>query len=192
MRVSTIQQKINLQRDGLLEYVNNHGYTVYKEYIDIGLSGADKDRPELINLMKDAHSRKFDIVLVWKFDRYARSISHLVDSLEQFNHYKIGFVSITDNIDTQSPQGKAMFGMIAVLSELERDLHKSRVKAGMESAQKRGVVLGRPKTSEAKMEEIRKLAKDTDMSVNGIHETVGKEDISRSVVGKLVKTERDG
>ena len=191
MRVSTIQQKIDSQRKGLLEYVQNHGYKITKEYIDIGLSGAHKDRPELVNLLKDAQIRKFDIVLVWKFDRFARSVSHLLEALEQFDHLDIGFISVTDHVDTKSPQGKAMFGMLAVLAELERDIHKERIIAGMENAKNNGVILGRPLTSEAKIKEIQDLAEETEMSINAIHESVGIEDISRSVVGKLVKTQRD-
>ncbi len=191
MRVSTIHQKIDSQRLGLLEYVKNHGYTITREYIDIGISGAQRDRPELIHLLEDAHTKEFDIILVWKFDRYARSVTHLLDSLKEFDHLGIGFVSVTDLIDTRSPQGKAMFGMLAVLSELERDLHKERIAAGMQSARAKGITLGRPITDLAKIAEIQDLAKGTKMSINAIHEAVGKDEISRAVVGKLVKIQRD-
>lgn len=191
MRVSTFQQKIDLQRVGLLEYVENHGYTIYKEYIDIGISGAHKDRPELIELLKDAHSRKFEIVLVWKFDRFARSVSHLLNALEQFNHLNIGFISVTDSVDTQSPQGKAMFGVLAVMAELERDIHSERIKAGMDNARTKGITLGRPVTSETKIKEVEALAGGTNLSINAINEAVGIDEISRSVVGKLVKAIRD-
>ena len=190
MRVSTRKQKIDLQRDALLEYVKNFGYTVAMEYIDIGVSGVKKDRPELAQLMKDAHLGKFDIVIVWKFDRCARSIIHLLQALEEFNHLHIGFISLTDRIDTNSPTGKALFAMMAVLSELERDLIRDRVRAGMESAKDRGVILGRPGTSAQKIFKIKNLSKFTDMSINKIHEVIGVSKISRSVVGKIVKVER--
>lgn len=191
MRVSTKQQKIVSQRDALLKYVENGGYTITEEYIDEGISGSKKDRPQLVQLIKDAHLHKFDIVLVWKFDRFARSITHLLQSLEEFKYLGIGFVSITDGIDTNSPQGKLLFTMIGILTELERDLIKDRVKAGMQSAKKRGVILGRPGTSPEKIQAIQDLAKGTKLSINAIHEAVGTSDISRAVVGKLVKQQRD-
>jgi len=191
MRVSTKQQKIDSQRDALLDYAKNGGYEVTYEYVDIGISGAIKNRPELRQLTKDAHRHKFDVVIVWKFDRFARSVVHLLEALEEFNHLGIGFISLTDGIDTKSPAGKALFSIIGVLSELEHDLIKDRVKAGMQSAKERGVKLGRPEIESGKKKEIERLASETKLSINAIHKLVGIKGISRASVAKLIKDKRE-
>src|SRR5919107_3698885 len=96
--------------------------------------------------MRAARNHAFDCVLVWKFDRFARSVTHLLRALEEFNHLGIRFISVQDQIDTQSPMGKAMFTIIGAMAELESSLISERVKAGMEAARARGRRIGRPPT----------------------------------------------
>ncbi len=144
-RVSTQDQYPGLQLSELRRYIQDRGWTIHHEYVDIGQSGAKDSRPELNKLMADAKRRRFDVVLVWKFDRFARSVKHLVNSLYEFKALGIDFVSLTEGIDSSTPIGKAMFSIIAAMGELERDLIKERVKAGLRRAKEKGKALGRPK-----------------------------------------------
>jgi DNA invertase Pin-like site-specific DNA recombinase len=145
-RVSTTDkgQDVNLQLRDLRAYVEGRGWQAFKEYIDDGVSGSKDKRPSLDAMMNDAKKRKFDVVLVWKFDRFARSTKHLVTALDEFNHLGIDFISFMENIDTSSPMGKAMFTIISAMAELETDNLKERVRAGLANARAKGRVLGRP------------------------------------------------
>lgn len=144
-RVSTQDQDPGLQLSELRKYVHDRGWTSYKEYVDIGQSGAKDSRPELNKLIADAKRRRFDAVLVWKFDRFARSVKHLVNSLYEFKALGIDFVSLTEGIDTSTPLGEAMFSIIGAMAQLERDLIKERVLAGMKRAKEKGKPIGRKK-----------------------------------------------
>lgn len=144
-RVSTTDQDPGLQLSELRKYTQDRGWTVYREYVDIGQSGAKDSRPQLNKLMLDARRRKFDTVLVWKFDRFARSVKHLVNSLYEFKALGIDFASLTEGIDTSTPLGEAMFSIIGAMAQLERDLIRERVLAGMRRAREKGTALGRPK-----------------------------------------------
>jgi DNA invertase Pin-like site-specific DNA recombinase len=141
--------------------------------------------------MKAARNREFDCVLVWKFDRFARSVSHLLRSLEEFNHLGIRFISVQDQVDTNSPMGKAMFTIIGAMAELESSLISERVKAGMATAKTKGKRLGRPETPPYLVKQIEQLAKTTDLSINKIRERINNK-VSRAVVGQIVKRVRDG
>ena len=114
-------------------------------YLDIGISGAKDKRPELDRLVADAHKRKFDVVVVWRFDRFARSVSHLLRALETFNALGIAFVSLSEQMDTTTPTGKMVFTVLGAVAELERSLIVERVKAGLRNARAKGKRLGRPK-----------------------------------------------
>ncbi len=144
-RVSTQNQDPGLQLSELKGYVQDGGWQVQHEYVDIGHSGAKDSRPQLNKLMSDAKRRRFDVVLVWKFDRFARSVKHLVNSLYEFKALGIDFVSLTEGIDTSTPLGEAMFSIIGAMAQLERDLIRERVTAGMRRAREKGKALGRPK-----------------------------------------------
>ena len=144
LRVSTPDQKPDLQYDGLRAYAQHAGLDVTKDFCDVGVSGRREGRPQLNALMAAARGRKIDCVLVWKFDRFARSTSHLLTALEEFNHLGIRFVSVQDQIDTDSPMGRAMFTIIGAMAELESSLISERVTAGMRAAETRGKHLGRP------------------------------------------------
>lgn len=189
LRVSTNHQKPDLQADGLREYAGHTGLQIVAEYVDVAVSGRKEGRPQLQELMRAARNHEFDCVLVWKFDRFARSVAHLLHALDEFNHLGIRFVSVQDQVDTESPMGKAMFTIIGAMAELESSLISERVKAGMAAAKVRGKHVGRPATPKHFVAHIEELARSTDMSVRQIHDAQ-KGRVSRSVVGAIVKRVR--
>jgi DNA invertase Pin-like site-specific DNA recombinase len=148
-RVSTANngQDPTVQTRELREYAERRGWKVFAEYVDIGVSGTKETRPELDRLMADAHRRRFDAVVVWKFDRFARSVSHLLRALETFRAQGIEFVSFSEQLDTSTPAGKMVFTVLGAVAELERGLIVERVKAGLRNAKAKGKRLGRPKIS---------------------------------------------
>lgn len=143
VRVSTSDQNPDLQKTELPEYAERRGWSVAEVYIDT-MSGGRDSRPALDRLMADARRRRFDAVLVWRFDRFARSTSHLLRALEEFSSLGIDFVSVTEAIDTSTPAGKMVFTVIGAVAELERSIIRERVIAGQRAARKRGVRFGRP------------------------------------------------
>jgi DNA invertase Pin-like site-specific DNA recombinase len=145
LRVSTAEQDVAMQRTELTEFCEKRGWTIVGVYQDIGVSGKKDSRPELNRLMADAHKRRFDCVAVWKFDRFARSVSHLLRALETFQSLKVDFVSFSESIDTSTPYGKLVFSVLAAVAELERCLIAERVKAGMKAAKAKGQKFGRPR-----------------------------------------------
>jgi DNA invertase Pin-like site-specific DNA recombinase len=146
-RVSTNDkgQDPEMQLRELREYCERRGWTVAGEYVDHGVSGAKDSRPQLNRLMTDAHKRQFDAVIVWRFDRFARSVSHLLRALETFRALGIEFVSYGEAIDTSTPVGKMTFTVLGAVAELERSLIIERVKAGVRNARAKGKRLGRPR-----------------------------------------------
>ena len=145
-RVSTLNgQNPEMQLAELREYAQRRGWEVYSEYCDLGISGAKDSRPQLNRMIADAHARKFDAILVWKLDRFARSLKMLVTSIEDLNSYGVAFVSLRDNLDLSTPAGRLMLHIIAAMAEFERSLIQERVIAGIASAKSRGVKFGRPK-----------------------------------------------
>ncbi len=155
-RVSTQDQSVDMQRFDLQRYCEQRRFEVYREYCDHGVSGSKDHRPALNELMADARKRKFDVVLVWRFDRFARSVEHLIKALEKFGSLKIDFISLQEQFDTSTPIGQAMFTIIGVMAQLERDIIRERVKAGLERARANGVRLGRP-TAEAQSDQVKVL-----------------------------------
>jgi DNA invertase Pin-like site-specific DNA recombinase len=123
-RVSTANngQDPTMQTRELREYVERRGWKFAGEYVDVGISGSKEKRPELDRLMADAHRRRFDCVVVWKFDRFARSVSHLLRALETFKSQGIEFVSFSEQMDTSTPAGKMVFTVLGAVAELERSL----------------------------------------------------------------------
>ncbi|MGD1212147.1 MAG: recombinase family protein [Candidatus Acidiferrales bacterium] len=146
-RVSTIGngQSPEMQLRELREYCQRRGWTVASEYVDIGISGSKEKRPELDRLMADAHRRRFDALIVWKFDRFARSVSHLLRALETFNALGVAFVSLSESLDTSTPAGRMVFTVLGAVAELERSLIAERVRAGLRNARANGKRLGRPR-----------------------------------------------
>ena len=145
-RVSTANngQDPTVQTRELEEYCQRRGWKVAGQYIDVGISGAKEKRPELDRLMADAHRRRFDVVTVHRFDRFARSVSHLPRALETFKALGIEFVSLSEQVDTSTPTGKMVFTVLGAVAELERSLIAERVRAGLRNAKAKGKKLGRP------------------------------------------------
>src|SRR5579864_3987623 len=145
-RVSTLNgQHPEMQLGELREYASRRGWNVVGEYVDEGVSGSKESRPQLNRLMTDVHRRKFEIVLVWKIDRFGRSLKHLVNALADLDSYGVAFVSLRDNLDLSTPSGRLMFQIIGAMAEFERALIQERVRAGLRNAKLRGKTLGRPR-----------------------------------------------
>jgi DNA invertase Pin-like site-specific DNA recombinase len=155
-RVSTKDQSCELQVRDLRAYCTARGFDLVREYVDVGQSGAKDSRPELNKLMDDARKRQFDAVVCWRFDRFARSTKHLLSALEEFRSLGIQFISYQENIDTSSALGQALFTIVSAVAQLERDLIRERVSAGIRNARANGKRLGRPKSA-VDREEILKL-----------------------------------
>ncbi len=145
-RVSTSDQYPQLQLDALRQLADQRGWKIVSEYVD-QISGSKDRRPQLDRLMRDAHKGRLDIVICWRFDRFARSVRHLVMALDEFRALGVDFLSMNDGIDTSTPAGRFTFHVIAAVAELERELIRERTKADMEAAKKRGAKIGRPRAS---------------------------------------------
>jgi DNA invertase Pin-like site-specific DNA recombinase len=143
-RVSTKDQTTENQLLDLRKYCEARGWHIAAECIDNGISGTKDDRPQLKAVMELARKRKIDILLVWRFDRFARSLANLVNSLEELRGLGVDFASFQENIDTTSAQGKMLFGIFASIAEFERALIVERVLAGLRRAKAQGKRLGRP------------------------------------------------
>lgn len=134
-RVSTNSgQNPEMQIRELREYCKNRSWKIAGEFVDSGVSGATDSRPQLNRLMEDAHRRRFDVIVVWDFSRFARSTSHLLRALETLSALRIDFVSIRESIDTATPTGKMVFTILGSVAELERSLIGERVRAGLRNA----------------------------------------------------------
>jgi DNA invertase Pin-like site-specific DNA recombinase len=145
-RVSTSNghQDPELQLRELREYADRRGWKITDEYVDHGVSGSKDSRPALNRLLADAHQRRFDTVLVWKLDRFGRSLKHLINTLGELEARGIAFVSFRDNLDLTTPSGRLMFQIIGAMAEFERALIQERVRAGLRNARSKGKRLGRP------------------------------------------------
>ena len=182
-RVSTTDQSTGSQLLDLRKYVSDRGWQIYREFVDEGISGTKDSRPALDQLMADAKKRKFDIVLVWRFDRFARSTRHLINALEEFKNLGIDFVSFQENIDTASPLGSAIFTIISAVAQLERDIIAERVKAGLRRARENGKKLGRPRAS-VDTEKIHRL-RSKGLSLRAIAKETG---VSRTTVSDVLSS----
>jgi DNA invertase Pin-like site-specific DNA recombinase len=143
-RVSTLDQHPEMQQQELVEYVKRRSWSLYKIYSDKGVSGSTESRPALNQLRSDACKRYFDTVLVWKLDRYGRSLRHLVNGIAELEARGIAFVSLRDNLDLSTPSGRLMMQLLGCMAEFERSLIQERVRAGLRHAQAKGKRLGRP------------------------------------------------
>jgi DNA invertase Pin-like site-specific DNA recombinase len=182
-RVSTTNhgQDVTLQTRELEQFAEARGWRMVGAYIDDGVSGAKDSRPELNRLMADAHKRCFDVVAVWRFDRFARSVSHLLRALETFSALGIAFVSLSEQMDTTTPTGKMVFTVLGAVAELERSLIAERVRAGLRNARAKGKILGRPRVfvDDAGITRLRALGR----SIREIADELG---YSRSLVHKTL------
>ena len=148
-RVSTANhgQDVTVQTRDIEQFTQARGWRVVGSYMDAGVRGAKDSRPGLNRLMADAHRRRFDAVIVWRFDRFARSVSHLLRALETFQALSIDFVSLSESLDTSTPTGKMVFTVLGAVAELERSLIAERVRAGLRNARAKGKRLGRPRVA---------------------------------------------
>ncbi len=144
-RVSTKkEQDPETQLQDLRRFAAARGFEVVGEYVDVGVSGAKERRPGLDQVMALARARRVDAVLVAAFDRFGRSLPHLVRALEEFQHLGVGFVSLREQLDLTSPSGRVMFAVIAAMAEFERELIRERIQAGLRRARLQGTRSGKP------------------------------------------------
>jgi len=148
-RISTNHhgQNPETQLFALREYAQARGLEVFHEYVDVGISGSKDSRPQLEQLMKHARRLKFSAIAVARFDRFSRSVRHLVMALDEFNALGVDFISLSESVDTSTPMGKMVFTVIASVAELERSLIKERVLMGLDRARAQGTRLGRPRAT---------------------------------------------
>ncbi len=158
-RVSTHeQQTLGLQVEAMAAYIRDRGWSLARQVEDVG-SGA-KDRPGRQALLKAARRRELDAVVVWRLDRWGRSLPDLVTTLRELTELGVGFVSLTEALDLTTPTGRAMAGMVAVFAEFEREILRERVRAGIAQARKEGRAHGRPRTASLKADEVLRLKAD--------------------------------
>jgi len=144
-RVSTAEQNAGMQLEELRAYCARRQWEITEEFIDAGISGSKESRPALDRLLAGARRRMFDAVLVYRYDRFARSLRALVNALAEFDSLGIHFVSLHEGVDTSTPNGRLVFGIFASIAEFERELIRGRVRSGLASARARGKRLGRPR-----------------------------------------------
>jgi len=184
MRVSTVDQHPETQLHDLRSLAAQRGLEIVEEYVD-RISGAKARRPGLDQMLGDARRGRFDVVLVWAFDRLARSVKHLIEVLDELNHLNIEFVSFRENIDTGGPLGRAVIVIIGAIAELERNLIIERVRAGMRRARLEGRQIGRHPLDVDRAAVLRD--RDRGMSLN---EVAKAHRISRAMVSKIVREQR--
>lgn len=182
VRVSTSEQSTDLQKNDILAYLQARGWTDYIIFEDHGISGTKASRPKLNELMALTRARKVDVVIVWKLDRLFRSLVNLLTTLQEFQELGIEFISLKDQIDMTTSAGRLMMNMIGSFAQFERDLITERVRAGVKSAQARGVRFGRPR-SKVTAEQVRDL-KATGLTYRAI---ASKLSISPAKVCLLLK-----
>ena len=159
VRVSSGEQNTGAQERALREYVQRRGWKLQHIYRDQGVSGASSNRPALNELMTACRRGSIDVLVVWKFDRFARSLKQLMSGLEMCRALGIDFVSVTESVDTSLPSGELVFQMIGAVAQFERSLIGERVKSGLANARAKGKALGRPplrKLSSAQARQLRK------------------------------------
>ena len=147
-RVSTHNgQNPEMQLDEVREYCSRRGWKIAGEYVDEGISGSKEHRPALDSLLSDCRKRLVDAVVVYRYDRFARSLRQLVNALDEFHALGIDFVSLHEDVDTSTPNGRLVFGIFASIAEFERELIRDRVRSGLALAKSRGRQLGRPRVA---------------------------------------------
>lgn len=159
-RVSTQDQHPEMQEQELIDYIARRNWDLSKIYTDKGVSGATERRPALDALLADCRRGKVDVVVVWKFDRFARSLKQLLSALELFRELGIGFASCTEALDTSLPHGEMMFQIIGAIAQWERSLIAERVKAGIQNARNQGKRLGRPPLRKLTHGEVAELRRE--------------------------------
>ena len=186
LRVSTVDQHPETQVLDLRQLAAQRDFEIVGEYTDT-ISGVKAKRPGLDQLMADARRNKFDIILVWAFDRLARSVRHFLEVLDELNHLKIEFISFRENIDTGGPLGRAVVVIIGAVAELERNLIVERVRAGMRRARLDGQRIGRPRVEVDREAVLRDRARG--FSLAELAKTYG---VSRASIARVLQQSRQG
>jgi DNA invertase Pin-like site-specific DNA recombinase len=184
-RVSTlVGQSPEMQLVELREYATRRGWQTVEEYVDHGVSGAKESRPALNRLMTDAKQRRFDVVAVWKIDRFGRSLKHLVNALAELESLGIAFVSLKDSLDLTTASGRLLFQLVAAMAEFERSLIQERVRAGIRNARNKGHRLGRPRLEvdsgriarlRASGASLRAISRQLGISVGSVHRALQQQ-----------------
>jgi len=188
-RVSTANngQDPTMQTRELEEYCQRRNWEIAGCYVDTGVSGAKDSRPELKRLMADAHQRRFDAVLVWKLDRFGRSLRHLVNALAELEALGVAFVSLQDNLDLSTPSGRLMFQIIGAMAEFERSLIVERVKAGMRNARAKGKRIGRPPRTYLDQEERKAIAEAYRQGLGSLRQLAARFGTSVGMVQRCMR-----
>jgi DNA invertase Pin-like site-specific DNA recombinase len=182
LRVSTLDQHPETQLYDLRALASQRSYEIVREYRD-AISGAKSKRPGLDQMMADARRGRFDVVVVWAFDRMARSVRHFLEILDELNHLGIEFVSFRENIDTGGPLGRAMIVIVGAIAELERNLIVERVRAGMRRAKLEGRHIGRRalqldeaaiRMQRAEGRSLRDIAREHQISTATVRKVLGR------------------
>ncbi|MBA3914270.1 MAG: recombinase family protein [Acidobacteriales bacterium] len=184
-RVSTFdQQSIPLQIRALREYAARRGWTIALQVKEVGSGSSQREQRE--KLLDAARRREIDVVLVWRLDRWGRSVADLLATLQELDHLGVGFVSLTEAIDLTTPAGRAMAALLAVFAEFEREILRERVRAGLAEARRNGTRLGRPATAAKKAAEVRKLHRAGVSKA----EIARRLDIGRTSVRRILEEKR--
>lgn len=176
VRCSTLEQNTSMQITELQDYALSRAWSVYRIYEDMA-TGTNTNRASFQEMMKDARDGKFDVLAIWKLDRFARSLKDLVNNLQELTDLGVGFVSIKDSgVDVTSPSGRLLLHLLSAFSEFEASLIRMRVKSGLDAARRKGKRLGRPKTVDdlvvrelrAKGRSIRQIARELGVSTMSV------------------------
>lgn len=194
-RVSTLSgQSPEMQLAELRDYCQRRGWAIAGEYVDVGISGAKERRPELNRLLAECRRRRVDAVVVYRYERFARSLRHLVNALGDFDALGIQFVSLHEGVDTSTPNGRLVFGIFASIAEFERELICERVRSGMAAARARGARIGRPRKPvdadkvadlRAQRASWRKIARELDVGIGTVRR-VAQEHSRKNTVAATV------
>jgi len=166
------------------QYATRRGWKIALQVKEIGSGASQRERRE--PLLEAARRRAIDVVLVWRLDRWGRSVTDLLATLQELEHLGVGFVSLTEALDLTTPAGQAMAGLLAVFAEFEREILRERVRAGLAHARQNGQRLGRPATAALHADEIRKLYR-TDISKA---EIARRLPIGRTSVRRILRTKK--
>lgn len=184
-RVSTDDQTCALQLDEMRAFCERMGWKIFGEYVDTGFSGSTDKRPQLMKILTDARRRRFDCIIVWKLDRFGRSVSNFVRHMEDLTTWGVRFLTITQQIDTDqaNPTSRLLMHIFAAFAEFERAMISERVKAGMKAARRRGVTVGRKslvidaeklRALQLLGKSIRQIAAEAGCSVGKVHQLLSK------------------
>ncbi|HQO57381.1 MAG TPA: recombinase family protein [Candidatus Omnitrophota bacterium] len=181
-RVSTGDQSSIQQIEKLREYCSNAGYQIFSEYIDEGESALKQNRPAYIRLLEDARKRKINVIVVYKLDRFSRSLKELVNTIDLLKEYGVNFISYSEkDFDTTTATGQLMFHVVSAFAQFERDIISERTKLKLQHLKRKGIKLGRPR--KASFDDVVKL-RDEGLSLNQIGREIGCD---KSTVSKLLK-----